>query len=77
MKILRLTVLALAWGGYVDGGKGPDLTDFVKTREYTEVDSDIQDRLKATGLTQTQLEADLARYNLKLDDMRAFSADVR
>ncbi|MFL5732454.1 MAG: redoxin domain-containing protein [Chloroflexia bacterium] len=41
-----------------------------------EVDSDIKDRLRSTGLTQAQLEADLAKYNLKLDDMRAFSADV-
>jgi peroxiredoxin len=40
-----------------------------------DVDSDIQQRLNVTGLSMAQLEANLAKYNLKLDDMRAFSAD--
>jgi outer membrane receptor protein involved in Fe transport len=28
--------MSVALGGYVDGGHGPDLTDFIKTREYSE-----------------------------------------
>jgi iron complex outermembrane receptor protein len=32
--------MALAAGGYVDGGSGPDFTDFLKTRRYAEVNRD-------------------------------------
>jgi peroxiredoxin len=41
-----------------------------------DVEGDIQSRLKAAGLSQAQLEAALAKYNLKIDDMRSLSSDV-
>jgi outer membrane receptor for ferrienterochelin and colicins len=41
--------MALAFGGYMDGGRGPDLTDFVKTREYAEVNRDIRVFLLENG----------------------------
>jgi peroxiredoxin len=41
-----------------------------------DVEGDIQARLKAAGISQAQLEAALAKYNLKLDDMRSLSSDV-
>ena len=34
--------LALAFGGYAEGGRGPDFTDFIKTPQYAEVNRDIR-----------------------------------
>lgn len=34
--------LSLAVGGYMDGGRGPDLTEFVKTVEYAEANRDLR-----------------------------------
>ena len=41
--------LGLALGGYVDGGRGPNDTDFLKTAEYAEVNRDIRTSLLDHG----------------------------
>lgn len=46
------------------------------TASQVEVDASISDITTRTGLSQKDLEAALAKYNLKLDDMRAVTADI-
>lgn len=41
--------MSLALGGYLDGGRGPDYTDFVKTREYAEVNRELRTYLLENG----------------------------
>lgn len=41
--------LALAFGGYLDGGRGPDHTEFVKTREYAEANRELRTYLLENG----------------------------
>jgi hypothetical protein len=41
--------MALSVGGYVDGSRGPDLTDFVKSNEYAEVGRDARIFLLENG----------------------------
>src|SRR3954451_25339903 len=42
----------------------------------SEVDASMSDIYTRTGLTEKDLEAALKKYNLKLEDMRAITADV-
>ncbi len=41
-----------------------------------EVDAELQQVLVSAGRTPQQLEADLSRYSLTMDDLRAFTADA-
>jgi outer membrane receptor for ferrienterochelin and colicins len=41
--------LALALGGYVDGSRGPDFTDFLKTRQYSELNRELRTSLLENG----------------------------
>lgn len=41
--------MALALGGYVDGSRGPDFTDFLKTRQYSELNRDLRADLLENG----------------------------
>jgi outer membrane receptor for ferrienterochelin and colicins len=40
---------SLALGGYMDGGRGPDFTEFVKTREYAEANRGLRTYLLENG----------------------------
>jgi outer membrane cobalamin receptor len=41
--------MALALGGYVDGSRGPDFTDFLETRQYSELNRDLRTDLLENG----------------------------
>lgn len=64
--VARRGAMALSAGGYVDGGNGPDLTGFVKSREYAEVGRDARIFLLENGypyrndFRNHKLDADLA-----------------
>jgi outer membrane receptor for ferrienterochelin and colicins len=48
-SVARRGPLALAWGGYVDGGHGADFTEFLKTRQFAEANRDIRTFLLENG----------------------------
>jgi outer membrane receptor protein involved in Fe transport len=64
--------LSLAVGGYMDGGRGPDFTEFVKTGEYAEANRELRTYLLDNGYPYRN---DI--HNIKFNADMAYSPQER